>query len=210
MKVIIIFASIEGQTGRIARFTETRLRAAGHDVALFDAADRTARINLGGADRIILAGSVHERRHPVAFEAFLAAHRLDLEARPTLLLSVSLSAAFPEGLEEAEDYVVEMTMRTRFTPTRHALVAGAIRTSKYDYFARAVVRHVVLRGRDHDPHEEEHEFTDWGRLEQTLIRFIADEESCHPAARSTRHRGHTPRRRGWRDAGSPGRRNRCG
>ena len=182
MRVIIIFASIEGQTGKIARFARHRLCAAGHDVALFEAADRTARIDLDGADRIILAAPVHERRHPAAFEAFLAAHRRALDARPTLLLSVSLSAAFPEGVEEAEDYVIELTMRTRFIPTRHALVAGAIRTSRYDYFARAVVRHVVLRGRRHDPLEEEHEFTDWARLERSLARFMADQGSEAPRA----------------------------
>lgn len=173
MKVVILFASLEGQTRKIAHFAQDMLRTAGHDVALFDAADKTASIDLENAERIILAGSVHERRHPMALEVFLAAHRHALEAHPTLLISVSLSAAFPEGLEEAEDYLVEMMMRTRFTPSHRALVAGAVRTRKYDYFAQQVVRHVVLRGRDYDPNEEEHEFTDWARLEATLWDFMS-------------------------------------
>ncbi|MGR3464567.1 flavodoxin domain-containing protein [Limimaricola sp.] len=173
MKVVILFASLEGQTRKIARFARAVLCNAGHEVTLCDAAGKLARLDVETADRIILAGSVHERRHPMAFEVCLAAHRHALAAHPTLLLSVSLSAAFPEGIEEAEDYVVEMMMRTRFTPSRYALVAGAVRSRKYDYFARQVVRHVVLRGREHDPTEEEHEFTDWARLEATLSAFMA-------------------------------------
>lgn len=173
MKVVIVFASLEGQTRKIAHFAQNMLRNAGHEVALFDVADKTINIDLENADRIILAGSVHERRHPIALEIFLAAHRHVLEMRPTLLISVSLSAAFPEGLEEAEDYLVEMMMRTRFTPSHRALIAGAVRTKKYDYFAQQVVRHVVLRGRDYDPKEKEHEFTDWSRLEATLWDFMS-------------------------------------
>ena len=173
MKIVILFASLEGQTRKIAHFARDMLREAGHDVALFDAADKTASIDLESADRIVLAGSVHERRHPMALEVFLAAHRQALEARPTLMISVSLSAAFPEGLEEAEDYLVEMMMRTRFTPRHRALVAGAVRIRKYDYFARQVVRHVVMRGRDYDPDEEEHEFTDWAGLRAILEDFMS-------------------------------------
>lgn len=186
MKVVILFASLEGQTRKIAHFAQDMLRNAGHDVALFDAADKMASIDLENADKVILAGSVHERRHPITLEVFIAAHRHALEMHPTLLISVSLSAAFPEGFEEAEDYVVEMMMRTGFTPSHRALVAGAVRTKKYDYFARQVVRHVVLRGRDYDPNEEEHEFTDWARLEATLREFMSPRliASIAPASES--------------------------
>ncbi|WP_432256542.1 flavodoxin domain-containing protein [Limimaricola sp. AA108-03] len=184
MKVVILFASLEGQTRKISHFAQDMLRNAGHDVALFDAAGKTAGIDLENADRIILAGSVHERRHPMALEVFIAAHRHALEARPTLLISVSLSAAFPEGLEEAEDYLVEMMMRTRFTPSHRALVAGAVRTREYDYFARQVVRHVVLRGRDYDPNEEEHEFTDWVRLGAALRDFMSPRRAALNSAQA--------------------------
>ena len=172
MSVLVVFATVEGQTGKIAQFAEKEMRSAGHEVTLFDAAQKAAPISFKGVDKVILAGSVHERRHPETFEVFLAAHRHALRECDTLLLSVSLSAAFPEGLDEAQEYVIEMEMRTNFKPDKEALVAGAVRSRNYDYFASQVMRHVVLRGRDYDLSEGEHEFTDWKRLAATLSEFV--------------------------------------
>ncbi len=173
MKVLILFATVEGQTGKIARLAEEEVRKAGHDAALIDVSDKTTSVSFDGVDKVILAAPVHERRHPRAFEVFLASNRKELEARGTLMLSVSLSAAFPEGRGEAQEYLTEMEMRTEFKPDKEALVAGAVRTSRYDYFASQVVRHVVLRDRDYTPGAEEHEFTDWNALARTVSGFLS-------------------------------------
>lgn len=173
MKVLILYGTIEGHTERVARFVEERVKEAGHEAQLVDT-DAAAQIPFDGIDAVILAASVHQRRHPKNFEASLAAHRDDLAARPTLMLSVSLSAAFPEGREEAQDYLTEMKMRARFEPTRESLVAGAVQASKYDYFAMQVIRHVVLRGREVDPQAGEHCFTDWDALTADVEAFLTD------------------------------------
>lgn len=172
MKTLIIYATVEGQTEKIAQFVKNRISEGGHDVSLIDA-DDPEQISFDGVDAVILAASVHQRRHPRSFEALLVAHKQELEQRKTLLLSVSLNAAFPEGLEEAQDYVDEMKMRTGFTPTEELLVPGAVRISEYDFFAMQVVRYVVLRNRDYDPGEGTHEFTDWQALSDKLDSFLA-------------------------------------
>jgi len=172
VSILIVFATQEGQTANIARFVEDEARQEGHDVTLVDTSEDTTQVSFEGVDKVVLAAPVHERRHPEHFEVFLSSQRSQLEERPTLLLSVSLSAAFPEGLEDAQDYVLEMEMRTGFKPTREALVAGAVRASRYDYFASQVVQHVVLRGRDFDPDAGEHEFTDWEALAAVISGFL--------------------------------------
>ncbi|WP_413717570.1 flavodoxin domain-containing protein [Silicimonas sp. MF1-12-2] len=174
MKVLILFATEEGHTGRIARFVEEAAARLGHDALLVDA-DDPADLDFDWIDAVILAAPVHQRRHPKTFEALIVAHREELARVRTLLLSVSLSAAFPEGREEAEDYVLEMKMRTGLEPDVELLVAGAVRTDHYDYFAMQVIRHVVLRGRDFDPGDGEHDFTDWDGLSAEVSRFLAEE-----------------------------------
>jgi hypothetical protein len=57
---------------------------------------------------------VHERRHPKTFEVAIGAAKQDLARIPTLMMSVSLKAAFPEGLEEAQGYLTKMDLRTGF------------------------------------------------------------------------------------------------
>ncbi|MSU89520.1 protoporphyrinogen oxidase [Rhodobacteraceae bacterium 2CG4] len=170
MKILIYYATVEGQTGKIARFAAASVARAGHRPVLAAAAADRA-IPLGGIDAAILAAPVHERRHPPEFETRLRAQARGLIRIPTLMLSVSLSAAFPEGLEAAEDYLLEMKMRTGLAPDREALVAGAVRASSYDYYQSKVVNHVVLRDRDPVPAGADREFTDWPALAATVAAF---------------------------------------
>ena len=64
-------------------------------------------------------------------------------------------------------------MRTGFTPTFEACVAGAVKSSSYDYFAAQIVHHVVLRDRNFDPNVKEHEFTDWPKLALKVNEFLS-------------------------------------
>lgn len=179
MKVLIIFATIEGQTGKIARFLQHEIRQAGHEVELVDALDKGEHVSLEGVDKIILAASVHERRHPRWFEMLLSAQRNEIEALPNLLISVSLMAAFPDTRDEAREFLTEMKMRTGFNPASELLVAGAVRLGSYDYFSTQVLRHVVLRGHQYEIEKGDHEFTDWNVLRTALGDFL--EAPAEPA-----------------------------
>lgn len=170
MKVLVLYGTVEGQTAKVAGFVADQVRALGHEADLQDS-DAPEPVEFGDVDAVILAGSVHQRRHPRHFEALLAGLKEDLSRRKTLLLSVSLNAAFGEGREEAQEYVTELKMRTGFEPDSEMLVAGAVRSSEYDYFAMQVIRHVVLRGRKADD-SGEHEFTDWEALAAGVEKFL--------------------------------------
>jgi menaquinone-dependent protoporphyrinogen oxidase len=172
MSVLIIFETVEGQTGRIARFAKKEARRAGLDVALLDTADTSRSVSFDGVEKVILAAPVHERRHPKAFETFIAENLAELAARDTLMLSVSLKAAFPDSMEEAEDFLIEMKMRTGLAPDAEALVAGAVRSKSYDYYAAMIVKHVVMRERDYELENGEREFTDWDALGKTISAFL--------------------------------------
>lgn len=173
MKIVVLFETGEGQTRKIADFIADKTRQAGHDVTLVDTSDKLVQLSLGGAEKVILAAPVHERRHPRNFEVAVSAATQDLAKRPTLMISVSLKAAFPEGLEEAQDYLTEMEMRTGFEPTQKALIAGAVRTDSYDYFQRQIVQYVALEGHETELRDGVREFTDWDALADTVAAFLA-------------------------------------
>ena len=175
MTVLIVYETIEGQTGKIVNFIENFLKGAGHDCRTFDTSERTEGVSYSDVDRVILAAPVHERRHPKEFEVFLAADGEQLSNKKSLMLSVSLKAAFADGLEAARDFVQEMEMRTKFTATHTVLVAGAVRPSSYDYYETQVLRHVILAGQDIEPDVRDREFTDWPALKAELERFLKDE-----------------------------------
>lgn len=172
MSVIIAFGTVEGQTGKIARFIEKLVKESGEDVQIINTDDQTSNVNFEGVSSAILAASVHERKHPKRFEVFVASEQKALALARTLMISVSMSAAFPEGHEEAQDYLDEMKMRTGFDPDAEMLVAGAIKPREYDYYATQVLKYVVLRGKSFDPAVQEHEFTDWEALGSGVSAFL--------------------------------------
>ena len=172
MKVLIIFETVEGQTRKIVEFLERQIVSAGHEVQRFDTKNRLAPLSFDGINKVVLAAPVHERRHPKSFEVLVGACRAELQARPTLLISVSLKAAFPEGLDEAQDYLTEMEMRTGFEPNKELLAAGAVRTSSYGYYESQIVQNVALDGRDVELIDGVREFTDWNALGVEIAAFL--------------------------------------
>ena len=172
MTILLIYATIEGQTGKIAKAIQKQLHQDGHDVRVADAGDKAVEVSYDGVEKVILAASVHERKHPKPFEVLVAADRAALENLPTLMISVSLKAAFDETRDEAQDFLDEMKMRTGLVPGQEMLVAGAVHPGYYDYYSDQILRHVILRGQDVDPNAE-HEFTDWAALEAGVKAFVA-------------------------------------
>ena len=172
MSVLIVFETVEGQTRKIAKHAEDACRKSGRDVKVVDAAELSQAVSFAGVEHVILAAPVHERRHPKNFEAFIAVHLDALDACPTMMISVTLKAAFPECRDEALDFLIEMEMRTGLNPNVEALVAGAIRPSGYDYYAANIMQNVVLQGQPYSPEDGEREFTDWAALDATLSAFL--------------------------------------
>ena len=172
MAILIVFGTVEGHTEKIARFIKRLVQNSGKDAHLLDTSSQLETVKWSDFDTVILAASVHERKHPKEFEVFLTTCQKELSKRRVLMISVSLKAAFPEGLEEAQDYLEELEMRTALEPDSELLVAGAIKPEGYDYYETQILRHVVLAGRDHDPSAHEHEFTDWDALKARVLDFI--------------------------------------
>ncbi len=175
MEILIVFGTVEGQTRKIAESVEAQIRSAGHGVKVFNTEDKLGSLSFEGIDKVVLAAPVHERRHPRNFEVLVSASVGELKARHTLLISVSLKAAFREGMEEAQDYLTEMEMRTGFEPNKEVLAAGAVRTSSYGYFENQVVQNVVLDGRNVELIDGVREFTDWDALSAEVAAFLQTE-----------------------------------
>ena len=124
-------------------------------------------------DGLVVAAPVHQRRHPETIINFVLAHRDDLRAKPSALISVSLSAAFADGLGDAQGYVDLLVKDCGWQPSATCLAAGALRYSEYDFFQEQIIRHVVLRGREAKDVGGDYDFTDWDALRHFVDEFVA-------------------------------------
>lgn len=171
MKFLLIYGTTEGQTRKIAEFVATRLKNLKHEAELLDSSRRLIDLDISAYDAVIIAGSVHQRKHQESVANFVIAHRGQLEKLPVLLISVSLSIAFDGGDGEAQIYVDKFVEHTGFKPTSKLLVAGALRFDEYDYFMEQIVEFVVLK--DQDKITGDKEFTDWSKLTDDVGGFAS-------------------------------------
>lgn len=170
MRILICYASTEGQTRKICRFCAEQLMARGDSVELLPA-EEAGEIDLAIFDAAILAGSVHVGRLQAALAGFAAAHVGGLNGMPTLLLVVSLAMAGndPKDRAELDRIAAGFAQKAGWTPGQVAHVAGAFRFTEYDFFRSLAMRWIAhSKGETVDSHKDT-EYTDWAALAD-LIR----------------------------------------
>ena len=174
MKVLVAYATSEGQTRRIARQVTDRISDARHAVELLELSD-ASDIDLKRCDGVILAASLHMGHYQRTLSDFVAKHAKDLAEKPTLFLSVSLAAAGHEaedwrGLDRILEDFIEAT---GWVPDRVEQVAGAYLPSKYDIFRRFMMRRIIA-SRDLGVNlDADQEYTDWSALKLVVDEWLA-------------------------------------
>ncbi len=117
MTVLILYATTEGQTRKIAGRAGDHLKLAGHRVEIMRIGAANG-IGLQSYERVILMASVHAGRYQPEFTAYVTLHQPDLVKIPHAFLSVSLSAASTdkEDLEGIAACVAKMSAETGWVP----------------------------------------------------------------------------------------------
>ncbi len=175
MKVLIVYASTEGQTRKIARFVADRLADAGQSVELMRAEDAEG-LDVARFDGAILAGSIHVGAFQKSLVTFAKCHADALSRIPTLFLGVSLAAAGddPDDWRGLEACVAKFTAEAAWTPGQVEHVAGAFRFGEYDFFRSWAMRWIARSKGEAEPAAgNDREYTDWARLGTTLDSWVA-------------------------------------
>ncbi|MEX0344712.1 MAG: flavodoxin domain-containing protein [Rhizobiaceae bacterium] len=172
MNLLIAYATTEGQTEKIARRIGSDLSGAGHEVHFCNVSEVAGGASPSDVDRVIVAGSVHSANHQKDLEMYVFANRDQLNAMPTLFLSVSLAAAFVDNREDAERYVDTFKEKTGWEPTAHSLVAGAVKPDYYDWFEESALMEGDLASHISTDLTQEYEFTDWEALNRSVSDFV--------------------------------------
>jgi menaquinone-dependent protoporphyrinogen oxidase len=175
MRVLICYATTEGQTRKIAEFVAGMVKEAGHEPAVFDATV-VSELEADRSEAAILTGSVHIGRYQSALVHRIHQWRDALNAMPSAFISVSMAAASddPHARAEVDELCQKMLQAAGWTPTMTLHAAGAIRFSQYDFFKRLAMRLIARQmGRDSDPHVD-HEYTDWDSVRRFAEAFLAN------------------------------------
>ncbi|MGB0212193.1 flavodoxin domain-containing protein [Algiphilus sp.] len=180
--VLIVYATSEGQTEKIAGYMAGRLRARGIQARALDVYAIADIASLTGQSAVVVGGSVHAGRFQPALERFVGRFRAQLSAHPlTAFFSVSGTASRPEGEPCAREFTDRFLREADWKPTTVACFGGAIKYPRYDPVVRRLLRRITARAGGGTDLHREYEYTDWDRVDAFADRFLtlADGSAGH-------------------------------
>lgn len=171
MIVLVGYATVEGQSRKIAETVAAEIEAGGDRALLFD-------IGLGGEyavghpEAAILCAPIHAARYPAAFVAFVRQEAPWLNSVPSAFVSVTLliRSDLEEEQKEAQHFPEALLAETGWTPAMTHHAAGALRYREYDFFKRWMMARMAAQENAPTDISQDHEFTDW----MALSRFVKD------------------------------------
>ena len=190
-RILIVYGTKYGQTGKIARFMADVFAESHDSVMLVDARVLPGSSQLPRGltprdfDGVIVGASVLNGRHQRCVEHFARAHREELDAAPSAFFSVSGSAGDRSDAQRvaARRYVDEFVARTGWRPLLTECVAGAIAYRKYNPLLRWIMRRIAAKeGRPTDT-TRDHELTDWAQVRRFVEAFAASAPPMHEKPR---------------------------
>ncbi|MGR0218415.1 flavodoxin domain-containing protein [Agromyces sp. ZXT2-6] len=139
-RVLIPYATTEGQTAQIAEVIAGVLRERGHD------ADHVDLTKLGdtlpdGYHAVIIGASIHMGKHDKHALEFVRKNLDTLVRLPSAFFSVSLAAHGDR--DEAEGYVDQFEEESGWRPDKIALFGGALLYTKYGFIKRHMMKKIA-------------------------------------------------------------------
>jgi menaquinone-dependent protoporphyrinogen oxidase len=184
-RVLVLYASTHGHTGKIADRLGALLREQGLAVRVRALGTPAAElVDLAAFDAVVLGGSVHAGHHQKALVEWIAGHRTALAARPTAFFSVSLTAAddSDEARASTRSMIDDVLSDTGWTPALTTTFAGALQFQEYNLPTRVLMRLIARRiehqtGDEVDVHADT-DYTDWAAVERfagAVAEAVADQ-----------------------------------
>jgi menaquinone-dependent protoporphyrinogen oxidase len=175
-ELLIIYASTDGQTARIARYLQETARGCGVS-ARVDAIGEVDPRTLADCDRVIVAAPVRFGSYPRKIVQLIKS-QLVRSAKPCAFVSVSGSSSSPEGAKEAQLYVESLLKKTGWKPAEICLIAGAIKFTRYNPLLRYVMKRIAGKNGLALDTSRDYEYTDWKQLDSFVRAFVSDRRAA--------------------------------
>jgi len=172
--VLIIYASRNGQTRKIAERIATVLRLRRHGVELLDAGRLPPTLDLSRVQAVLVGSPIIATGYLRPIVRFVQEYRPALQRVPTLFFSVGLAllSKVSDGRAQTMKIVDRFIAQTGWRPGRVELVAGALPYTKYNFLVRFLMRRIARKEGGETDTSRDHEYTDWGAVDRFALEFV--------------------------------------
>lgn len=166
MNILIVYASLEGQTAKIAGRIAEQLRNECHHVITQKADKLSDDFRINAYDAAIIGGPVHMNHYPKQLKKFVKQYRNWLNNHTSALFTVcmAINSQRPESRQEAENYQNNFTQETQWQPSQSAIFAGAVKYTQYGFLTRLIMKFISKREGGNTDTSQDHEYTDWNEV----------------------------------------------
>ncbi len=174
-RILVAFASREGQTEKIARHIAQRVEDQGLATCVINLKAGDSEADVSSCDAVIIAGSVHRGRPDQELSGFLMRHGPTLRGGPSAFICVSLSAASHDPHDRAaiDELAQSFLYEVGWHPDEVRHVAGAVRDSQLNLLERYTVHAVMYQKSIPSDPSGETELTDWAAVDGFAKEFAA-------------------------------------
>ena len=177
-KVLLVYATRQGQTEKIATRIAAQLRLAGASVELCNAADaRADAIDLADFDLLVFGASMHAGGLEPELVRYVNRRKQPIERHARSFFLVLLSAATKDAaLRERwlDDALAKVhgQLQVRFEDTQ--MIAGALTYSKYSSALKWVMQRIAKQAGGGTDTSMDYEYTDWNQVDAYAKRLAED------------------------------------
>lgn len=175
-RVLVLYATREGQTRKIAVRIAKHLQDLGTRVQLADAADTTqvSTLDLAKFDLLVFGASMHAGGLEEELVTYVNGHRQQIEAMPRSLFLVLLSAATKDAELRARwlaDAAAKLNRQLRVRFEDIETIAGALTYSKYSLPLKWLMKRIARQAGEATDTSKDYEYTDWEQVETYAQRL---------------------------------------
>ena len=178
-RFLVLYATREGQTAKVAGRIAEHLRAAGAEVSLVDAANTLTAdaLELARFDRLVFGASMHAGGLEKELVDFVNDREDAIRRRARSLFVVLLSAAAKDAALREEwlgdaRKKIEAQLRVPFEHVE--MIAGALRYSKYPLPLRWMMRRIARKAGEDTDTSRDYEYTDWEQVRRYAQALLED------------------------------------
>ena len=164
-KILIIYSSTDGHTGKISDRLREVIEQPGHQVTLVSIND-ASQVNLQTFDMIVIGASIRYGKHSPKIIDFINRNQGLLDSKPNAFFSVNIVARKPEKNQpDTNPYLRKFLKQISWQPKELAVFAGKLEYPKYSFFDRQMIRLIMFITKGPTDPKTVIEFTDWRQVE---------------------------------------------
>ena len=177
MNILIVSASKEGQTDKIADFIAEKIRQHGHQTTTLYCKQIPADFQTDPFDAAILGGSIHVNKYPGELIRFIKAHQDWLNRVPTALFTVCMAIRSKHENEQQQALAFGEAFSSHYNwhPNLLETFAGAIKYTQYGFITRKIMQYIAKKEGGNTDTTQDHEYTKWDEVarfaEKCLTQF---------------------------------------